>query len=484
MIIQDLFSKDINRSINGVVKVQDASDDSVRQELDEYVVTRELQGHFAHFFEAYDRALDVPTDNMGVWISGFFGSGKSHFLKMLSYLLQNDIIAGKPAVDYFKGKISDPMVDAKVRRCCEVPTEAILFNIDSKGGQWKEGDTSRTALLRAFERVFFEHLGFFGEDLKLARLEQHIDSKGKTQEFRAAYERIGGGSWLEDRESYSYFEDDIVEALQEVLGMSEQAARHWFDGTEDDAIAADTFAKMVKQYADKRAEECGGEFRLLFMADEVGQFIGSDADMSTSLMLSLQTLVEELGSRCGGRVWVMVTSQEAIDEVAMIVGDDFSKIQGRFNTRLSLSSSSVDEVIQRRVLQKNEAASAKLEQDYEAQSTVLKNVFSFDGSRSNLIGYASRNDFTASYPFVDYQFKVLPDVMTEVRKHGVKAKHMSTGERSMLSAFQESAQAIQDQEVGALVPFWRFFDTIAKDLEHGVIQVVTTAESGRGRPWP
>ena len=134
--------------------------------------------------------------------------------------------------------------------------------------------------------------------------------------------------------------------------MSEQAARHWFDGTEDDAIAADTFAKMVKQYADKRAEECGGEFRLLFMADEVGQFIGSDADMSTSLMLSLQTLVEELGSRCGGRVWVMVTSQEAIDEVAMVVGDDFSKIQGRFNTRLSLSSSSVDEVIQRRVLQR------------------------------------------------------------------------------------------------------------------------------------
>ena len=96
----------------------------------------------------------------------------------------------------------------------------------------------------------------------------------------------------------------------------------------------------------------------------------------------------------------------------MIVGDDFSKIQGRFNTRLSLSSSSVDEVIQRRVLQKNDAAEAKLQQDYEAQSTVLKNVFSFDGSRSDLIGYASRSDFTASYPFVGYQFKVLPDVMT------------------------------------------------------------------------
>lgn len=476
MIIQDLFSKDINRSINGVVKVQDASDDSVRQELDEYVVTRELRGHFSRFFDSYERAIDEPTDKIGVWISGFFGSGKSHFLKMLSYLLQNDEVAGKPAIDYFEDKISDPMVASKMRRCCNVPTEAILFNIDSKGGHWKEGDTLRTALLRAFERVFFEHLGFFGEDLKLARLERHIDSKGKTQEFRAAYERISGGNWLEDRESYSYFEDDIVEVLQEVLGMSEQTARHWFDGSEDDAIASDAFVNMVKRYVDKRAAECGGEFRLLFMVDEVGQFIGSDAGVSKDLMLSLQTLVEGLGNRCGGRVWVMVTSQEAIDGNAMFVGSDFSTIQGRFNTRLSLSSSSVDEVIQRRVLQKNNSGVAKLEQGYETQSAVLKNIFAFDGSRSDLIGYFSRKDFTDSYPFVNYQFKVMPDVMTEVRKHGVKAKHMSTGERSMLSAFQESAQAIQEQELGALVPFWRFFDTIAKDLEHGVIQTVTRAE--------
>ena len=84
MEIRDLFAKDINRSINGVVKVQDNKSESVRQELEEYVVTRELQRHFADFFEVYDRSLDVPTDKVGGWISGFFGSGKSHFLKILS----------------------------------------------------------------------------------------------------------------------------------------------------------------------------------------------------------------------------------------------------------------------------------------------------------------------------------------------------------------------------------------------------------------
>lgn len=474
-IIRDLFAKDINRSINGVVKVQDSKDGSIRQELDEYVVTRELQGHFATFFKAYGDAIDVRTDKIGVWISGFFGSGKSHFLKMLSYLLENRQIGGKSAIRYFDGKIVDPMVAAAMERACSVPTQAILFNIDSKAGQWKQGDTAPTALLRGFERMFYEARGFYGEDLKLAKLEDHIDSLGKTQEFREAFERVNGESWLQTRDTYSYFEDDVVEVLQSVLGMSEKAAWNWLEGSEDEVLAPDVFAKKVKDYVDAQAVAHGGNFRLLFMVDEVGQFITNDQD--PSLMLSLQTIVEELGAACGGRVWVMVTSQEAIDNLSLPVGNDFSKIQGRFNTRLSLSSSSVDEVIQRRVLEKTAPAADMLARVYEQDTAVLKNNFTFEGgSRSDLAGYANSKDFVASYPFVGYQFKLLPDVMTEVRKHGVKAKHMSTGERSMLSAFQESAQVIQHDQTGALVPFWRFFDTISKDLEHGISQVVVCAE--------
>lgn len=474
MIIRDLFAKDINRSINGVVKVQDSKDGSIRQELDEYVVTRELQRHFATFFKAYGDAIDVPTDKIGVWISGFFGSGKSHFLKMLSYLLENRQIGGKSAIRYFDGKIVDPMVEAAMERACSVSTQAILFNIDSKAGQWKQGDTAPTALLRGFERMFYEARGFYGEDLKLAKLEEHIDSLGKTQEFREAFERVNGESWLQTRDTYSYFEDDVVEVLQSVLGMSEKAAWNWLEGSEDEVLAPDVFAKKVKDYVDAQAAVHGGNYRLLFMVDEVGQFITNDRD--PSLMLSLQTIVEELGAACGGRVWVMVTSQEAIDNLSLPVGNDFSKIQGRFNTRLSLSSSSVDEVIQRRVLEKTAPAADTLAQLYKQDSAVLKNNFTFEESRADLAGYANAKEFVASYPFVGYQFKLLPDVMTEVRKHGVKAKHMSTGERSMLSAFQESAQAIQHEQTGALVPFWRFFDTISKDLEHGIIQVVVCAE--------
>ncbi|MEG1246343.1 BREX system P-loop protein BrxC [Gordonibacter sp.] len=471
MQIQNMFEHDINRNINGVVKVGDVDENLVEQELKEYVVAKELQGHFSTFYRNYERSLDTPTSKTGVWISGFFGSGKSHFLKMLSYLLSNPEVKGRRAVDYFKGKIDDEMVYARMKRVAAVPTETILFNVDSRGGKWKEGETAKTALMRSFQRVFYENQGFYGEDLKLAKLEAFIDSKGKTQEFREAFEDVSDLGWLENRGGWSFYEDDMVETLTRALGMSRDAAQHWFDGTETDVVSSDTFSRQVKAYIDKKKAEFGS-FRLVFLADEIGQFIGSD----NSLTLDMQTMIEDLGTQCGGDVWVLVTSQQAIDSVTDIVGMDFSKIQGRFDTRLSLSSSDVDEIIKERVLAKTDEATALLETEYQKQATVLKNLFSFDDSTSDLFGYAGTRDYVESYPFVGYQFRILPDVFTKTREHGFSGKHMSSGERSMISAFQESVQRVQEEQPGVLVPFWRFYDTIETSLDYGIRQVINRCQ--------
>lgn len=472
MLVRETFEKDINRSINGVVKVEQRGEDDIRQEIEEYVITRELQRHLSLLLDNYCFGLDTPTDRVGVWISGFFGSGKSHFLKMLSYVLENGMVAGKHVIDYFDGKIKDPLVASNLRRAVEVPTESILFNIDTIASHWKEGDAAETALLRAFERAFYEHRGYYGMDFKLAKLEEFIDSRGKLEEFHSAFFRINGNAWEQARPEYEFWAEDIADALDETMGMSRETLMGWLDNSNDVALPPDEFARKVAEYCTRREQECGGSFRLLFMVDEVGQFIGDD----TSRMLTLQTIVEQLGAVCGGRAWVMVTSQEAIDDVVKVIGGDkFSKIQGRFNTRLSLSSSSVDEVIKKRILFKNEAAFDVLRSEYNQQAPVLKNLFTFDDSQGDVAGFSSDEDFASSFPFVGYQFKILPNVMTAIRKSGIKAKHMSTGERSMLSAFQESAQAVKDGPLTTLVPFWRFFDTISRDLEHGIIQVVTRA---------
>ena len=154
MQLQYIYRADINRDINGVIKVAQNDERSIEQELREYIITRELRRHFNTFLNNYERSLTSPTDKIGVWISGFFGSGKSHFLKILSYLLSNDTVAGKKAVDYFADKFDDPMMFAQLERCAGVPTDTILFNIDSKSPINKD----KTAILRVFTKVFYERI--------------------------------------------------------------------------------------------------------------------------------------------------------------------------------------------------------------------------------------------------------------------------------------------------------------------------------------
>ena len=465
MKIQSMFQKDINRDINGVVKVAQDDEKSLHQELSEYIITKELRRHFRTFFDNYTKAIDQPTDKMGVWISGFFGSGKSHFLKMLSYLLSNQEVQGVPAIDYFKDKFDDPMMYAQAVKCVSIPTESILFNIDIEGPLNKD----KTAVLRTFAKMFYNHCGFYGDDLKIAKLERFIDRQGKTEEFRQKFEEVNGGPWVETRDSFAFFEDDVVDVLQSVLGMSEQAARNWFNGEETNELSIAQLVSDIKEYVDSK----GDKFRLLFMVDEVGQYIGDDGD----LMINLQSLVEELGAKCMGKVWVMVTSQEAIDSVVKIAGDDFSKIQGRFNTRLSLSSSSVDEVIKKRVLAKTEEADQLLHMVYDKEQAVLKNLFVFNDSVLDIKGFADSGEFVATFPFIPYQFIIIQKVLAEIRKHGNSGKHLSGGERSMLSGFQEAAQKVQDKDENALLPFYLFYDTVHTFLESAIRRVIDRCQN-------
>lgn len=465
MKIQSMFQKNINRDINGVIKVAQDDEQSLVQELGEYIITKELRRHFNTFFNNYSKAIDHPTDKIGVWISGFFGSGKSHFLKMLSYLLSNHEVAGRHAVDFFKDKFDDPMMYATIVRCTNIPTESILFNIDIEGPINKD----KTAVLRVFAKVFYNHLGFYGEDLKIAKLERFVDMRGKTDAFHKEFEKVNGAPWIESRASYAFFEDDIVSVLQSVLGMSETAARNWFNGEENGDMSIKQLVEEIKEYVDSK----GKDFRLLFCVDEVGQYIGDDGN----LMINLQSIVEELGSKCRGKVWVMVTSQEAIDSVVKISGDDFSKIQGRFNTRLSLSSASVDEVIKKRILEKTPDADQLLHMVYDKEYAVLKNLFTFSEAVLDIKGYASGAEFSATYPFVPYQFIIIQKVLAEIRKHGNSGKHLSGGERSMLSGFQEAAQKVQGKDENALVPFSQFYDTVHTFLESPIRRVIDRCQT-------
>lgn len=465
MQIRDMFEKRIDRPINGVIKVDQDTEDVVQQEVSEYVITKELKKHFISFFDYYSDGFDQPTSDIGVWISGFFGSGKSHFLKMLSYILENKPVGTTTTVEMFRKKFADdPATFMLIDKATRGKTETILFNIDIEGSINKD----KTAVLRVFAKMFYNHLGFFGENLKVAMLEQYIDQLGKTEEFRRVFEEKKGKSWVDQRKAFAFNGKFIIPTLMEVLDMSEEDAKRWFN----DKTAVDfSIARLVedlKVYVNKKPDN----FRLLFMIDEVGQYVGTDTDM----LLNLQSLTEKIGSACGGKVWVVCTGQEAIDEIIKVRADEFSRIQARFKTRLSLSSSSVDEVIQKRILEKKLDVEKTLEGLYHENDSVLRNLFSFSGSVLDIKGYAGASEFAQDFPFVPYQFIIMQKVFAEIRKHGNSGKHLSGGERSMLSGFQEAAQKVQNQDEYALVPFFRFYDTVHTFLDSSIRRVIERCE--------
>ena len=467
MQIREMFKKSIVRDIQGVVIAGQGEKKNIANELEEYVVTPELQRHFADFFSAYAKGINGDTTKMGVWISGFFGSGKSHLLKILSYILDNEVIDGKRAIDYFidDKKIKDPMVLADMQLAANTPSDIIIFNIDAKSES--DGKSNKDAIVNVFLKVFNNSLGFCGAIPYLADLERKLTEDGKYEEFKETYQRVTGNSWYDERHEFLSRQDGVVDTLIEMGYMSEKAAWNWCDAAIGDyQISIEDFAKRVKSYIDRK----GNNHHVVFLVDEIGQYIGDDS----KLMLNLQTVTEELGKECKGKAWVIVTSQQDIDSITKVKGNDFSKIQGRFDTRLSLSSANVDTVIKKRILDKTDTAAQTLRLLYEQKATIIKNLIVFnDGVEKKL--YANDRNFAEVYPFIPYQFNLLASVLTSIRTHGASGKHLSEGERSMLALFKESAMALKDENVGAIVPFHRFYDALENFLDHSHKGVIIRA---------
>ena len=458
MKVKEMFTKDITREINGVIKVDQKDEGHVYTELDEYVITQETRKYFDVFFERFIEAIDNPTDKIGVWVSGFFGSGKSHFIKMISYLLENREIKGKKPLDFFKEKISDPQITSNIEKAVgKGSKDVILFNIDSKANSAGKGAEQ---IVNVFMKVFNEKRGYLGDVFWIAELEEDLDYRGLYDKFKDEFKKISGHTWESRREAYAFEQDAIIEALNNIEYQSKESLERLFESDGSSySLSVEKFAKKVKKYCDKK----GKDHQVLFLVDEVGQYIGESSD----LMLNLQTVVEDLGTILQGRSWVIVTSQADIDTITkeQVKGGDFSKIQGRFGKPLNLSSANVDEVIKKRLLEKTPETKKSLEAYYDEKKIILKNLISFTQGTAEMKSYATAEGFYEVYPFVPYQFNLLQKVFDQIRITGFTGKHLAKGERSMLSAFKEATEKLSENDMGILVPFSDFYDSIESFLD-------------------
>lgn len=477
MIVEDIFTKQLTRNINGVVKAEQMDNDSVYVELDEYVVTQEMDRHFREFFEAYlpscHETFNANT-KMGVWIKGFFGSGKSHFLKILSYLIENREVEKdgetRKAFDFFKEKISDAMLISDIHSAVNKEADVILFNIDSRANT----DEKENAILKVFLNVFNERVGYCADFPHIAHLERELDKRGQYAAFKDKFAELIGDTWENNRDAYDFYRDELAAAFAHATQQSQESARQTIEELGNNfPLDVKNFCKWVNEYI-----ESNNGRHVLFLVDEVGQFIGKN----TQMMLKLQTIVEDMGTTCGGRAWIVVTSQADLDAAIGSMekkdSDDFSKIQGRFATKPSLSSSNTSEVIQKRLLAKTEAAQEQLAQIYAEKGDILRNQLSFDKTTTaELKPYTDAPTFIDNYPFVPYHYTLVQKVFESIRVKGATGKSLSMGERSLLDAFQSAAKQVKDKNLDVLIPFYNFYSPIESFLEPAVKRTIDQANS-------
>ena len=470
-ILRDIFEKPVDRPIEGVIKADD--DASLRIELEEYVLTNEIKKQIERFLDAYNNY----TNANGVWISGFFGSGKSHLLKMLAMLLENREVGGAAAYDLFKDKCADDeILSADLKRAVSVPSKSILFNIDQKADVISKDQID--ALLSVFQKVFDETCGYYGKQAYIAQFERDLDSRGVYGAFRDAYQGVAGKPWEMGREQHLLEGSNIAKAYAAATGADPSEANGILNKYRSDyKVSIEDFADKVKAYVDAQ----GKDFRLNFFVDEVGQFIAENV----KLMTNLQTIAESLNTKCRGRAWVIVTAQQDMNAV---IGDmnqqqenDFSKIQARFANRMPLNSADVAEVIQKRLLKKTEAGVESLSELYRRESNNLRTLFDFaDGSRV-LKNFADRDHFIHSYPFIPYQYELFQMAIQGLSQHNAfEGRHSSVGERSMLGVFQAVAIDLADLELGQIATFDKMFEGIRTALKSSVQQSIQIAERNLG----
>ncbi|TVR85151.1 MAG: BREX system P-loop protein BrxC [Saprospirales bacterium] len=479
MKFTELFRHDIHRDIETVIRAEDMR--NVSTEVTEYVITKDIQKKIENLFSHYN----TNKSKNGVWISGFFGSGKSHLLKILSFVFENRECDGYKVGELFAEKIEDnELLRADILKAAEQKAESILFNIDNQSDT--EAKNSESPIISIFYKVFYDHLDLCGRTRHVAEFEYSLYEKDEYGDFKKYFAEASGSKW-EDRRR-EYYDPDVEDAIAFALGKIRNRTAEDFEGYidryEDNLnLSIEHFAERIKKYLDKK----GKNARLNFFIDEVGQYISNNIKM----MLNLQTLAESLGNATNNRVWVMVTAQEDLEATVgdqhKINSDDFSKILARFHIKIPLTNANVNEVVGIRLLKKSEPGNQFLSNFWEKEQTTIQTLLSFSSAGIQFKWYRPDAHFTGLYPFTYYQTDLFEQCIITLRDHNAfQGRSQSIGERSMLGVFQQALKLMDHKypEVSnQLAPFDLLFDGLRDSFRGLILSQILLAERQIDNPF-
>ncbi len=465
--IKDIFYYDIERKIQSVIKVSD--DRYILQEINEYILTDMLESLIIDYFEAFTNSFQMKSDNVGVWISGDFGSGKSHFAKICGILLSNRNINDIEAIARFNGILAGTPKENEIKGYLHQirnfsKNNIIMFQIGAEAGQVREDE-----MPIIFYKQFLISQGF-SSDIFIAKLEKDLIQKGKFEEFKENIQKIQGQPWEEFRNMKLLIERSIGEALYEIFPGKfrsiDEAKREIEKIRELSNLTISDIAKELNEFLVKKSEEDSSKIHnIIFIVDEVGQFIGN----SDKKLLDLQSMVEEFGKIADGRIWVVVTAQASLTEIISSVKKkeaEYKRLRARFDTRLHLTSENLEEVIEKRILKKKEQSKGELKEIYSKFKGKLTNLSIIEGTNRPL-KKLNKVLFINYYPFLPYQIQITQSIFLALKPLNGKT-HKFTAERSMIGVthgvFNPKKTNIAGENIGRLVTMDEIYDQIEVDL--------------------
>lgn len=468
MKFQNLYEKGLDRKVNPAVSASDLTDDTVLTEIVEYVFTEEI---IINLYNILTNIKHNQGSHVGIWINGYYGSGKSHFLKYASYCLSQNkercemafirlIEATEDIMLHTNGmsKLEQEGVSVSELKSLrnwyvsQADVEMVMFNI---GDVHDVNADQQTAFTTIFWNQFNARRGFNSFNLALAQyLEKALDDNGKFGEFKD-YVKSKGYDWERNISRFAAGRLDLALQMAKEIDptLSTDVIRTKIMNN-DVSVSVESFAAEMKEYIDSKQNR---NFRILFFVDEVSQFIGEHRD----LILQLQSLVKRLEEVCESRCWIACTAQQTLEEVVTNVGgnttnpeDEVGKILGRFEVRASLQGTSPEYITQKRILEKKGDVEITLGEMFEKDKAKLDAQFVLP---STYKAYSNKEDFIACYPFVPYQFQLIMKVLNSFVDMNYVDKQVKGNERSLINITFSIAKDTAQMEVGEFVSFDRFF---------------------------
>jgi len=455
--IQTLFASDIDRRIEEVIKVDQTDEEIIADEIDEYVATDSLKRHFLDVLERYQETPQKPHEGAAVWISGFFGSGKSSFAKLLGLALDNRSIQDIPAGKRFADRVGDPKLKVVLKTIEEqIPTHTVIFDVSTDRGI-RSGNQMLTEIMYG---LFLASLGY-AKDIDLAELEIALEQEGRLVAFESAFQAHYGKDWNARKGMLAFAKSEASQILHQLDPTTYPVADSWARSHARADVSPRILADRV---ADLMARRRPG-YSLAFVVDEVGQFVARDVQK----MLDLQAIVQQLGVKGRGKYWVVVTSQEKLNELVSGLDDkkiELARLMDRFPLQVHLEPSDIAEVTSRRVLSKNGGAETQLGSLYDENRARLE--INSQITADVRLPTLTRERFVDLYPLLPYQIDLIIDVVSGLRTQGGASRHVGGANRTIIKLAQQllinPATRVADEDIGALVRLDQIYDLIDSNI--------------------